>query len=196
MTDDIKDNGPDLTIVGGQPKREKPKFGKVQVPVGLEKILYHAAGDDKFRQLLMRDRDAAIAASGVKLRDSEQAMLRIASDADLERMIDRIVPSNPRRRKFMGLVAAAAASLAAGTVLVQGGCDTQSKGVRPDGDAGTDTDSDTDTDVVDTETYSDSTDGHRGDWPDAGDTDTVDTDTNSDTDVLGIRSTTDVDGKF
>ncbi len=124
------------------------------MPVGLEKILFHAARDTIFKRLLLADRDAAIEESGVSLRPSERAMLSVATDDALEAMIARINPSNPKKRKFMGLVAAAATSLAAGTVLVAGGCDAQTvvKGSTADEDIdgsvdSGDTDTDTDTDT-------------------------------------------------
>ena len=75
MGNDNITNKPDLTIVGGQPKRRRRSEGKVQVPVGLEKILFHAARDGSFKNLLLADRDAAIEKSGVSLRPSEHAML-------------------------------------------------------------------------------------------------------------------------
>ena len=122
--------------------------------MGLEKILFHAARDTIFKRLLLADRDAAIEKSGVSLRPSERAMLSVATDDALEAMIARINPSNPKKRKFMGLVAAAATSLAAGTVLVAGGCDAQTvvKGSTADEDIdgsvdSGDTDTDTDTDT-------------------------------------------------
>jgi len=134
------------------------------VPVGLEKILFHASGSAEIRDMLLRDRDAAVAMCGVVLRDTERATLALVSDADLRMMVDRIVPANPKRRKFMGLVAAAAASLAAGGVLADAGCDGQSisRGVGPDTDAGVDAG---DTDTVETDIETDM-DGNRPDWPD------------------------------
>ena len=46
-----KRDKPDLTIVGGQPtkKRARRSAGKIKVPVGFEKALYHAAQDDEFK---------------------------------------------------------------------------------------------------------------------------------------------------
>ena len=57
-------------------------------------------------------------------------MLSVATDDALEAMIARIVPTNPKKRKFMSLVAAAATSLAAGTVLVAGGCGAKREGLQ------------------------------------------------------------------
>ena len=182
MGNDNITNKPDLTIVGGQPKRRRRSEGKVQVPVGLEKILFHAARDGSFKNLLLADRDAAIEKSGVSLRPSEHAMLSVATDDALEAMIAKINPSNPKKRKFMGLVAAAATSLAAGTAVIAGGCDNVSADNKEYGvDAGTGSDIDTDTDT-DTDTEQDAGD-------DSGDTDTVEVDTETDFD--GIRPDTD-----
>ena len=186
MGDDNITNEPDLTIVGGQPKRRRRSEGKVQVPVGLEKILFHAARDTSFKKLLLADRDAAIEKSGVSLRPSEHAMLSVATDDALEVMIAKINPSNPKKRKFMGLVAAAATSLAAGTAVIASGCDNVSADNKEYGvDAGTGSDIDTDTD---TDTDSD-TDTEQDAGDDSGDTDTVDIDTETDFD--GIRPDTD-----
>ena len=158
MSDAERDR-PDLTIVGGQPGRRLRRGPEVQVPVGLEKALYLAARDDEFKARLLADPAAFIAEQGIELRPSELATLSAISPAVLESMVDRLVPENPRRRKFMGLVAAAAASLAAGTALVS--CDDDvGKGIGPDtdidGDTDTDGDTDSDTDTeTDTETGSD-----------------------------------------
>ena len=179
MRNDDKMNKPDLTIVGGQPSKRPNSKEKIQVPVGLEKILFHAARDTSFKKLLLADRDAAIEKSRVTLRPSERAMLSVATDDALEAMIARIVPTNPKKRKFMSLVAAAATSLAAGTAVIAGGCVSESAGSRIDedidgsvdsGDTDTGTDSDTDTgtdsDTVDTDTGGPNVDAGVG--PDGG----------------------------
>jgi hypothetical protein len=142
---------------------------KIQVPVGLEKALYHAARDEEFKAQLLADPAAAIESSGIRLRASEAAMLAY------------LVPENPKRRKFMGLVAAAATSLAAGTAVIS--CDGASGDVLSKGATGdTDVDGDTDT-----------TDGDAG--SDAGDTDTVDTDTETDS-TFGLSNDESIDGNF
>jgi hypothetical protein len=129
---DSKHEKPDLTIVGGQPhgKRRRQFRGKIQVPVGLEKAIFHAARDEEFKARLLEDPRAAIEGSGINLRASELAMLAAVPSAALEDMIDRVVPENPKNRKFMGLVANAAASLAAGTVL--SGCPDEAETENPD----------------------------------------------------------------
>lgn len=156
-------------LVGGSIGRRARFAQKVRVPVGLEKVLYLAARDPDLRERLLADRAGTIAALGVALRPSEKAMLEAAPGAALEAMIDRIDASNPRKRKFMNLVAAAATSLAAGTALPA--CDDtvdhdainnmDSGGDGPDVDTDTDTDTDTDMDAgqdaatvdTDTDTY-------------------------------------------
>ncbi|MDJ0764559.1 MAG: hypothetical protein QNJ97_16395 [Myxococcota bacterium] len=149
---------PSLTIVGGQPNRRRRSSEPVQVPVGVEKLLYLAAQDAAFKKKLLRDRPAALAASGVTLRPSETSMLTAISNRAIEKMIAGIVPENPKRRRFMGLVAAAAASIVAGTVDT--GCSSESVGISPnipeeDLDSGTDTSSDSDS-STDTDTSTDS----------------------------------------
>ncbi len=139
-------NRPWLTIVGGQPRRKRPELGRVQVPVGLEKLLYLAARDPAFRARLLEEPFAAAESVSVTLRESERAMLEVAPRASLAAMIDGVAPANPRRRRFLGLVASAAASLAAGTVSCdQAGC-VQSAGIGPEDAAA---DADEDADVVD-----------------------------------------------
>jgi hypothetical protein len=186
MADRDRD-GPKLTIVGGQPAghelRRRRHRGRIEVPVGLEKTLFHAARDEGFRTALLTEPRGAIERAGIKLRPSEQEMLSVIAPAALEAMIDSLVPGNPRRRRFMGLVAAAAASLAAGTAAPA--CD-EAETEQPELDAGgigpdTDVDGDTDTD---TDADSDS------------DSDTIFTDTDTNTATEGIEPDTDVDGGF
>jgi hypothetical protein len=147
MAKEIEGGAPGLTIVGGQPSGRPDRDGKVQVPVGIEKLLFLAAADGDFRKALLADREGAVVAAGVSLRDSEREVLKAVPDEALAAMIDRVVVENPRRRRFMGLVAAVATSLAAGTVLIQAGCgDTVSRGIGPGVDAGTGTDTEIDDD--------------------------------------------------
>lgn len=180
---------------------------RIQVPVGVEKLLYLAAQNEGFRARLLADRGAAIEESGVRLRESEAAALGAIDSAALEAMIDNIVPENPRRRKFMGLVAAAATSLAAGTAVIS--CDGASgdilgKGATGDtdvdGSTDTDTDADTDTDIdTDTDTDSDTDTGTATDTSTetdtVTDTDTVDTETDTEA-SYGATADTRVDGDF
>ena len=132
--------------------------GRIEVPVGLEKLLFHAARDAEFKKKLLEDTQSAIAFSKVKLRASELMMLQAIPRDSLERMIDSIVPQNPRRRQFMGLIAAATASLAAGTIS---SCDDE----EPSGDFRQDDDDDnddTDTDTLEMDDDDDNDNGGAG----------------------------------
>jgi hypothetical protein len=204
MNDSKKRNRPELTIVGGQPaKRRRVSRDKVKVPVGLEKILFHAAREPRFKDQLLADRNGAIDGLDVRLRPSEMAVLSTVPNAALEAMIAHIVPRNPHRREFMGLVAAAAASLAAGTAAT--GCTGCDEGeAEPNGggvDAGIDGDDDfdTDTDSSDNTDSDSSTEMDAG--PDSGsdtdtETDTVDTEQIDSDETVGISGKTDIDGDF
>lgn len=112
------DAAPGTTIVGGQPDGQRRK-GMVSVPVGLEQLLIVAAGDPRFRQELIRDRERAAVRRGLALTDSERAVLGSAPAEQLEAMIQRIDTSekNLERREFLRAVAATAVTLAAGTGL-------------------------------------------------------------------------------
>lgn len=107
----------DTTIVGGQPrvKRTHP----VNIPVGVERVLYVAATDPEFRAALLRDRDRAAAERGFDLRPAEVAMLRVPTADQLGATIDRLDTSAPNveRRQFMRAVAATAVAAAAGSAL-------------------------------------------------------------------------------
>lgn len=102
----------------------------VQVPVGLEMLLYRAAKDEAFKRQLLAERGAAIGASGVSLLPSERAILGAISDQALVGMIDRVRPNNPRGRSFMTKVATAVTTLAAGTAAASS-CNTEQDGSRP-----------------------------------------------------------------
>jgi hypothetical protein len=106
------------TVVGGQPARKAK--ATMRVPIGIEKVLYLAASDAKFRSALLADRAAAVARSGVKLNDIERATLLGVPGPALEAMIARISPQRHGKRSFMRTVAAATVSLAAGVAAA--GC--------------------------------------------------------------------------
>jgi hypothetical protein len=114
------------TIVGGQPPGHKRR-SLVNVPVGVEKVLYAAAIDRGFRQALLGDREQALRSRDFGLRDSELAMLRLTPAAQLEAAIDAldVSPRNLERRQFMRAVAVAVTTIAAGEAL--GGCDGSGK---------------------------------------------------------------------
>jgi hypothetical protein len=180
MSDEER-RGPKRPLVGASIGRRAKFAQKVSVPVGLEKVLYLAARDPELKERLLADRAGTIDALGVQLRPSERAMLEASPAAALEAMIGRIDASNPRRRRFMGLVAAAATSLAAGTALPS--CDTVDHDATPNYDSGgdgPDIDIDTDTDTVDTDTNIFADAGGAGPDVDAGDdAGSVDTDTDT-----------------
>ena len=138
MANETKMEHQGLSIVGGQPSKNRGAE-QVEIPVGFEMLLLRAAQDREFKRLLLTDREAAIAQSTVTLRASEQAALRAISDEALESMIRHFVAKDPKRRRFMSQVAAAAASLAAGTAATAlgAGCDDTSDPTGTTGNGGT-----------------------------------------------------------
>jgi len=139
---DDSDSGSGTTIVGGQPPGQTRRSLQ-NVPVGMERLLWAAATDAAFREVLLRDRDAAAVARGFALRPSEVTMLRLAPREQLTAAIDGLDTSSAslERRTFMRAVAASVVTLAAGDAL--SGCgdegakvDTwrgmESGGIRPD----------------------------------------------------------------
>jgi len=117
------------TIVGGRPRRRKTY--RMNIPAGIEKILYVASIDPAFRAKLLEDRAGAIASKKVSLTPSESAVLASVSDETLATMIDQIRPKIHGRRRFMRAVAVAAVTLATGTAGVA--CDGEDvKGVTAD----------------------------------------------------------------
>lgn len=121
------------TIVGGQPKVGTQK---VQIPIGIERILCVAAGDDKFKKRLIRDVHSAVESLAIKLTPSEMAIIENTPRKILENMIRRFDPPKHSRRRFTRAVAAAALTVATGTVAA--GCDQVTMGIRVDEDAGPD----------------------------------------------------------
>ena len=143
-----KEHTPDITIVGGQPGKEKQKR-QIEVPVGLEQLLFLAAQDETLKADLLADRNGTVERLGVQLRPTEATTLGSVSDAALQAMIERIRPDNPKQRRIMRLVAATVTSLAAGTAVIA--CDESdqppTRGVDPgtevdgpDADAGRESD--------------------------------------------------------
>ena len=104
------------TIVGGQP----PARGKEVkgVPVGMERVLFLAAMEPAFRDDLLgegADREAVVAARGLKMSASEAAMLRLVPTSQLQVTIDGVDTSreNVERRAFLQAVAASALAVSA-----------------------------------------------------------------------------------
>jgi hypothetical protein len=117
------------TIVGGRPRRRKTY--RMNIPAGIEKILYVASIDPAFRTRLLEDRAGTIASSKVELTPSESAVLGSVPDETLGTMIDQIRPRMHGRRRFMRAVAVAAVTLATGTASVA--CEDETvKGVTAD----------------------------------------------------------------
>jgi hypothetical protein len=123
------------------------------VPIGVERVLLHAAVDPSFKQALLADRQAALLAHEVALRPSERAMLLAIPTEQLAAAIEGMDPSpaNVQRRSFMRVVAASAMTIAAAE-SVGCGSDTD-QGPNPPQDAGPDFPAAT---------------GSRPDWPDTG----------------------------
>jgi hypothetical protein len=132
MNEPERTETPKLTIVGGQPVPHKNSTDDpdIEVPVGVEMLLYRAARNPQFKQQLLDDRAGAIADSGVRLRASERAALQNVSPQVLCNMIERLRPANLRGRRFMTKVAAAVTSLAAGTAMATS--ISSCGGARPD----------------------------------------------------------------
>lgn len=106
----------DKTIVGGRPRRRKTY--RMNIPAGIEKILYVASIDGKFRSRLLGDRAGTLAGSRIRLTPSESAVLATVSDETLAHMIGQIRPKMHGKRRFMRAVAVAAVTLATGTAGV------------------------------------------------------------------------------
>ena len=118
------------TIVGGRAVRRKRV--RINVPIGIEKILYRAAVNPAFKAALLADRAGTLEAHAVKLSSSESAILRSIPDATIELMIGNINPEKQGKRKFMKAVAAAAITIASGTMAVAvDGCG-EPAGIEPD----------------------------------------------------------------
>ena len=83
------------TIVGGRPRARMKR--KVSIPIGIEKVLVRAAGDEAFRSALFEDREQALGSSGYTLLDSERGILRSVPDTALARPIRDLFPRLSRR---------------------------------------------------------------------------------------------------
>ena len=110
----------------------KPGTGtKAGRSTGLETLLARAAGDGRFRERLLADRQEAIETAGAELTPHEQALLRSVSSEQLERLIANTPgPSRPRRR-FVAAAAGWLAALLGGSALL-GGCGSPSEEPEPD----------------------------------------------------------------
>ena len=86
---------PDITI-SGQPET-KPRRRQIEVPVGLEQLLFLAARDETLKADLLADRNGTVDRLGVQLLPSETTALDLVSDAALRVMIDHIQPGRFNR---------------------------------------------------------------------------------------------------
>jgi len=140
---------------------------ELEVPVTLEHVLLRATEDHAFRGEFLEDPIAAVEAAGMRLTDSETALLHAASRESLEAMVSRFAPTKQRNRRFVRAVAAAAmvggmlvtTCTADDTDLKTGG-DSGDSDTDLDSDGDSDDDADTDTDTeTDTETVTDTDTG-------------------------------------
>jgi hypothetical protein len=123
------------TIVGGQP-RKKSTF-RMTVTVGLERLLYFASLNTRFRAALAADRNTAMKAAGLKLSDGEASVLASIDADTLDTMITAVRPQSRPLRPFLRSVAATFVTLATGSAQV--GCEMPvATGIGPDQDFGND----------------------------------------------------------
>lgn len=128
-----------------QENRNKPKLltgarsdrapARVEVPVGVERVLYLAASDPEFHAALFADRRAALVKRGCRLRPEEEAVLLAIPSEQLASTIAHVDVSatNVKRRGFLGAVAASAAALAAAEVFTSCGGERADDPTRKDG---------------------------------------------------------------
>lgn len=74
---------------GDGPSRDGAPAG-VGLPIGVERALTRATGDDEFRADLLKRRVAAAEEAGIELTTAERAVLESVDDAQLNGMIDRL----------------------------------------------------------------------------------------------------------
>ncbi len=124
MTKDEKKNraGTVGTLKGSWNRRGL--WSDVVVPIGLEKLLVRAAGDEGLRDLVLRDRVAALERMNISLTDSEAGMLAAISDGMLEKLIGRFDLTPSRVKPFARRVTATVATgllLSVNSACVAGG---------------------------------------------------------------------------
>ena len=118
------------TIVGGRPLARRKRT--LRVPIGVEKLIVRAAGDDDFRRRLFTDRATALQDPTLGLSPSEATILSSVPDATLAQLVERVDLKRHGRSKFMQGVVAAAFAAAATTTLIACEESSTSKGIRPD----------------------------------------------------------------
>ncbi len=87
---------------------EAPKAARTRVPIGIEKVLCRAAGDAAFKEGLLTQREATLAAAGYQLRPNEAFILRSIRPDQLAAMIDRIDLKRHGQRPWMRTISAVA----------------------------------------------------------------------------------------
>ncbi|HOS92473.1 MAG TPA: Os1348 family NHLP clan protein [Armatimonadota bacterium] len=117
------------TIVGGRPPGDD---ARVEVPIGIERVLRRAAADGAFRARLWTDRDGALRASGLALTPAERAILLAAPAEQLEAMVAQLAPTSPSRRSWLRRLVAAAGIVIFGAVTQPGCAVTVATGAQPD----------------------------------------------------------------
>jgi len=101
--------------------------GKAAEASGLEALLAKAAGDGRFRERLLADREGAARGARVELTDSEKLILRSITDQQLAAAIGAVpAPARSERRGFLqaafGGVGAWLAALIGGSAATMAGC--------------------------------------------------------------------------
>jgi hypothetical protein len=138
MSSDTERDGPRAMPVGARSRTYLER--DQEIPVSLERLLLAAARDPELRQAVLADREAALAARGIELRQSELDMLSAMPEPVLRATLDRLDPSRQRDKHFARAVAAAVA----GTMLFTASCVTPVAGGIDPGpvDGGADADGD------------------------------------------------------
>jgi hypothetical protein len=115
----------------GKPRQRLKRRVRLSIPAGIEKVIYRAAIDPGFRQILLADRKRAIESHGPRLTDVEARVLESIPAERLEHIIERIEPRRHGKRAFMRSIATAVVTLATGTATVS--CEQATPlGVDPD----------------------------------------------------------------
>ncbi len=114
-------------------RQERPT-SELRVPAGIDYLLSLGARDPKFRERLLKDPLAAARRAGLRLTDSERAILSALPDEQLRAVIDNATPPRTARRSFLQRAALWMAGLFGGvTMTTMTGCAAPTpKGAAPD----------------------------------------------------------------
>ncbi len=114
-------------------KQERPT-SELRVPAGIEYLLSLGARDARFRERLLNDPFAAARRAGLRLTDSERAILSALPREQLRAVIDNATPRTAARRSFLQRAALWVVGLFGGvTMTTMTGCGTPTpKGAAPD----------------------------------------------------------------